>query len=79
MIYVKSVLTGLAAVIVAEILVAIGGISALLVIASRQPHESDGGLGWDPVAFARTLPGWLILVLAFVAGFWWQYRRLASR
>jgi hypothetical protein len=49
------------------------------IVASRQPRNSEIGLGWDPISFARMAPGWLILLLAFIAGFWWQYRRLAIR
>jgi hypothetical protein len=53
-IYLKSVLVGLAAIVIAELGVIVAGIAALLVIASRKPSGSEGGIGWDPVSFART-------------------------
>ena len=78
MIYFKSVLAGVAAIIVAELLVIAAGLSALPFVASRlRRNGEEGAIGWDPVAFARTPPGWLILLIAFLLGFWWQYRRLA--
>lgn len=79
MIYLKSVLVGLAAIFIAELIVIVAGITALFLIASRQPSGSKGWIGWDPVSVARTPAGWMILVLAFVVGFWWEYRRLALR
>jgi hypothetical protein len=79
MLYFKSVLAGIAAIIVAEFIVIAGAITLLFVIASRRPAGEEGGIGWDPVAFGRTTPGWIILVLAFIVGFWWQYRRLVAR
>jgi hypothetical protein len=78
-IYLKSVLAGLAAVVIAELVLIVAGITALIVNASRQPSGSEGGIGWDPLSFARTPAGWMILVVAFVAGFWWEHQRLALR
>lgn len=81
MIYFRSFLTGLAATVIAEILVIVAGI-AILFIVPGQPRNSDTDfvfVGWDPVSFARTPACWMILVLAFVAGFWWEHRRLALR
>jgi len=78
MIYFRSVLAGLAATVIAEILVIIAAM-AMLVIMAKQPSNSDFVfVGWDPVFFARTAPGLIILLLAFVAGFWWEYRRAAA-
>ena len=79
MIYFKSFLAGLAATIVAELLILAAGIAALVIMASSQPNNSETGIGWDPVSFARTAPGWTILVFAFIIGFWWQYRRHVVR
>jgi len=79
MIYFKSFLVGLAATIVAELLIVAGGIGAFVIVASRQPNNSETEIGWDPVSAARTAPGWTILVLAFIIGFWWQYRRHVVR
>jgi hypothetical protein len=79
MIYLKSVLAGVAATIVAELIVIAAGATALFVIVSRRPVGDEGGIGWDPASFARTPAGWIILALAFASGFWWEYRRLALR
>jgi hypothetical protein len=65
MIYVKSVFVGLAAMFVAAI-IDIGVIFARLEVSS--PAGTGGIVG----------PGWPILaisLLAFAAGFLWQYRR----
>ncbi|HJT54617.1 MAG TPA: hypothetical protein VJ848_12255 [Candidatus Angelobacter sp.] len=67
MLYFKSLLAGIAAMIVAEFIVIAGAITLLF------------GIGWDPVSFTSTAAGLIILVLAFVGGFLWQYRRLAAR
>jgi hypothetical protein len=77
-IYLKSVLAGFVAIIIAELIVVAAGVMVLLVVASRRTVADEGGIGWDPVSFARTPAGWIILVLAFLAGFWWQYNRLAT-
>ena len=78
MVYLKSVLAGIAAMIVAELIVIAGGITLLFVIASRQSAVEKGGLGWDPLLFALGPAGWLVLIFAFITGFWWQYRRLRA-
>lgn len=81
MVYFRSFLAGLAATILAEILILIVALFILLIIpAGRQPDTGTDFVfvGWDPVAFARTAPGWIILLLAFVAGFFWQYRRFTA-
>jgi hypothetical protein len=79
MLYFKSVLAGIAAMIVAEFIVIAGAITLLFVISSRQPAGEEGGLGWDPVSFTSTAVGVIILVIAFIGGFLWQYRRLVAR
>ena len=48
MLYLKSFLAGLAAMIVVELIVITGGIAALVVIASRRPLGEEGGVGWEP-------------------------------
>jgi hypothetical protein len=65
MIYVKSLLAGLAALI----LVALPGIGILFATVEM---SSGGGIG------VIVGPGWplvAISLLAFAAGFFWQYRR----
>lgn len=80
MIFFRSILAGLAATVIAEILVNFVAI-AILLMGFRQPPNSDTSfvfVGWDPVSFARTVPGWIILVLAFLLGFWWEHRRASA-
>jgi hypothetical protein len=48
MLYLKSVLAGIAAMILGELIVIASGITLLFVIASRQPAGEEGGIGWDP-------------------------------
>jgi uncharacterized membrane protein YqgA involved in biofilm formation len=65
MIYMKSFLTGLAALVLAALL----GIGATVAIAKRYSSEGIG---------ATVAPGWsiaTILLLAFVIGFFWRFRR----
>jgi len=70
MIYLKSILTGLAALILALLLV-----SAVL-IGSSVIRSASPGIG----AVAGGVPLWPVLsvsILAFGAGFYWRYRKLA--
>jgi len=70
MIYLKSVLTGVAAVIMALILfVAISLLPSFLQL-------KDAGSGGIGVAFVTFGPVFFIVAaLAFAGGFWWQFRR----
>lgn len=77
--YVKSLLAGIAATVLAAMVIVIAGISAVVIVASRQTHISDTSIGWDPVSFACTTPGCIILIVAFLSGFWWEHRKLAER
>jgi hypothetical protein len=42
-------------------------------------HREDTSIGWDPVAFTRAPLAWIIFLLAFAAGFYWQFHRSVSR
>ena len=70
MIYLKSVLTGVAAVIMALILfVAISLLPSFLQL-------QDAGSGGIGVAFVTFGPiFWMVAALSFAGGFWWQFRR----
>jgi hypothetical protein len=75
-IYLKSILVGLLAVVVAAILIVIVGV-VYLSIASR-PSET-GVVGWDPVSLAKPLT-WIGVVLGiFLIGFFWEFLRASSR
>jgi len=73
MIYLKSIVAGLVAVLSVTVLFVIGVVITLLISAKK---EGEGAIGWDPVALFRPVP--MIIVLAiFVAGFVWEFRRVS--
>jgi hypothetical protein len=47
-----------------------------LAIGLLLPANTGGAWGWDPVAFARSPLCWLMLLMVFVSGFIWEFRRL---
>ena len=72
MIYLKSILMGIAALIVA--LIVYVAISVLLLVAQWRGSGS-GGIG---IVSANVTIGpvfWIVAALIFAAGFWWQFRR----
>jgi hypothetical protein len=78
MIILKSLASGLIAVLVAAIVMAVFAIVALLLLSARN-HADDTSIGWDPVAFGRSTFTRIIFFFVFAAGFYWQYRRLVAR
>jgi len=71
MIYVKSFLAGLVAMILSAVLIFV----AFITIPRRPTSElATGFAGWS----VGPLPMWLAL-LGFVLGFWWQFRRSSRR
>jgi uncharacterized BrkB/YihY/UPF0761 family membrane protein len=77
MIILKSFATGLLAVLATAMTITILAIVALLALSAGN-HREDTSIGWDPVAFARAPLAWIIFLLAFAAGFYWQYRRIVA-
>ena len=75
MIYIKSTLAGLLAVMVTCLLIVAIGISVLVIASSK---ERDTVIGFDIVAFGRSLLGRAIGVLAFVGGSFWEYLRVST-
>jgi hypothetical protein len=73
-IYVKSTAAGLLAAMVAYLLIVAIGVSVLII---ANPKEQNSGIGFDVVAFGRSLLGRAIGVLAFVGGFFWEYLRVS--
>jgi len=61
----------------AYLLVLVTGISAL-IIAGVKSKEQGSVIGFDIVAFARSLLGIAIVVLTFIAGFFWEYSRISK-
>jgi hypothetical protein len=78
MIYFKSILAGLLAVLAAAIIlviVVVVGIS----IWSRSQSSDAGSVGWDPISLARPFT-WLVMVVGiFLVGFFWEFYRLRSK
>jgi uncharacterized BrkB/YihY/UPF0761 family membrane protein len=76
MIYVKSTLVGLLAVLVTAILiVVVGGVYLSVAFRSSQ----TGAVGWDLISLAKQWT-WLTVALAiFLVGFFWEFFRLSSK
>jgi hypothetical protein len=68
--YIKSILVGFLAVLV----VGIGSliISSVVINRSSPPGHS---IGIDPTGLAKKLYFWIVVLLAFAIGFYWQFRR----
>jgi chromate transport protein ChrA len=76
--YVKSVLTGLSALFLAAFVFTVIQFYRVLQIARRE-NPGAAEVGVDIVALFKTPRFWIIVVLAFALGFWWQYRKASSR
>jgi hypothetical protein len=71
MVYARSLVAGIAAVLMASVLAILGG-GLYMYIGSRSIE--DGAIGWDPTSLKRPLI-WIVAVLIFAAGFLWEFRR----
>ena len=75
MIYLKSILAGIAAVIVSVIL-CVAGFALMMFALSRR--SGSGGIGAVSVSIGPIVLMLAILaILIFAAGFWWEFRRLS--
>lgn len=75
MVYLKSVLAGIAAVVVVAI-VSLFAVVAYLSIVYRR--AGSAAVGWDPVSLTK--PGtWLLVIGIFLAGFFWEFHRSISK
>jgi hypothetical protein len=72
MIYLKSVLMGIAALIVA--LIVYVAISVLPLVAQWR-NSGSGGIGIVSANVAIGLVLWIVTALIFAGGFWWQFRK----
>ena len=68
MIYLKSVLMGVAALVVSLILFV--AIYVLLPVVAQWRGAGSGGIG---ITIGPTF--WIVAALIFAAGFWWELRR----
>ncbi len=81
MIYVKSLLAGLLAVVASSAALLILATIAIFLYVVIHPAPDGTSVGWDPISLTRRPPILLIaiIVTCFCAGFLWEYRRLAKR
>ena len=77
MIYIKSTFAGLIAVVGAYFLLAAIGV-LVLVITSAMRNDQDSVIGFDVIALGRSLLAIATGVLAFIAGFFWEYLRISK-
>ena len=76
MIYAKSLAAGLAAVLLAAMLLPF--VMAVYLRIVYKPFANEVA-GWDPVSFARWPVAWLVVTLIFVIGCIWEFRRARTK
>jgi len=75
MIYLKSTLAGVAAVVAALIVTAL--IMIVILVMKSRDLPAGQAIGWDPISFYRgSMIAWMCLIVAFLVGFAWEYRRV---
>ena len=75
MIYIKSLVAGITAVVIATLLSPF--LMGLYVYIIYKPKENEA-IGLDPISFAKTSLAWLIIVVIFMAGFLWKFRHIKA-
>jgi hypothetical protein len=80
LVYVKSILAGLLALIVVPVCLLVIVVVGMLIYAFVHPTSSfEGSVGWDPISLVRLNPTlWSIPLRMFFIGFIWESRRLAK-
>lgn len=80
MIYLKSALAGLLAVVAATIVLPILVVMGI-VLYSAIHSSQEGSVGWDPISLVHrpSLPIVALMVVCFVPGFFWEFRKLTHR
>jgi len=74
MLYLRSVVAGIVALVIASVVLPIVGILLLTLMARPRAGTT---IGFDPISIAKSSPTvWLIGLIVFVSGFYWEYRRL---
>lgn len=74
MVYVKSILAGIVALIIAAMIIA--AMSALVLFAESRRSGSTG-IGAVSIAISDKIV-WLGALLIFAAAFWWEFRRASN-
>jgi H+/Cl- antiporter ClcA len=72
MIYIKSILVGVVALFAITIVYVVILISVLLRL---HPPPLGAKVGFDLLSILDRPSFWLVILLAFALGFYWQYRR----
>lgn len=74
MVFLKSILAGLVAVLAVVLLTVVGFAAWDWWVAHRLEQAQDGGIG-AYVVNTPWIPVPIIAAVVFVAGFWWEFRR----
>jgi hypothetical protein len=69
MVYFKSLLAGLTALIIATVLSPL--IMGIYLYVVYRPAANEA-IGWDPISFAKRPLIWLVAALTFLTGFMWE-------
>jgi hypothetical protein len=80
-IYVKSALVGLLALVIALALLPLIAMFVLMVYGWIHPSPEGYSVGWDPTSLVKQSP-WLplaFIVIVFASGFFWELRRIMHR
>jgi hypothetical protein len=75
MIYLKSALVGLLTVFAAAIAMPL---AMLIYVSIGFGSSENGAVGWDPISLNRPQT-WIVMLGIFLAGFCWEFRRIASK
>ena len=73
MVFVKSALAGLLALIASFAVLLMLAMLGLFIYSTF--HQTEGSVGWDPIALKSPIT-LVVAVLIFCAGFVWEYRKL---
>jgi len=75
MVYVKSLLAGIAAIIIAAVVSLF--VMSMYVYVEYKPAGNEA-IGWDPLSLLR--PATIIIAICiFAVGFIWEFRRAATK
>jgi hypothetical protein len=79
MIYVKSIVVGLLALILVPVCLFVIVVVGMVIYLLVHPTPGEGSIGWDPISLIHMNPLlWSVPVFLFFTGFIWEYRRLAK-
>lgn len=76
MIYLKSFVVGLLALLLTAVALAVG-LTVLSFLHKSPPHGSDNAVTWDfiEVLDLRSWHSWVPALIIFALGFYWEYHR----